>query len=369
MKRTLAVLATLALVASGAMAETLSFTGTVTAAYTREIYAPIGGAVESVDASVGQAVQAGDTLVTLSTEKVYAPESGTITGVFGQPGDNAETVSGRYGAVMYIEGASLYTISASIESAYNSTANRFVHVGESVYLSCYSDGSHVGSGVITSVDGTDFTVETNSGQFLVGETVSVYRGSGAVAANRIGRGTLSRKSPTAVTAQGSIVSMNVADGDSVTRGDLLFETLNGSFDGLYATGRTITASADGIIAQVNAQQGSPIEKDNIIAVIYPSDAMRIEAQVSEYDLGLIAEGDPVNIELLWNQDAEVHYEGTISMISALATSNAGGGETEYADTTYTVYIDFTPDANTRYGMSAVITANDSEVWEEADDDA
>ena len=33
-------------------------------------------------------------------------------------------------------------------------------------------------------------------------------------------------------------------------------------------------------------------------------------------------------------------------------------EAESEATTYTVYIDFTPDANTRYGMSAVITTFD-----------
>ena len=42
------------------------------------------------------------------------------------------------------------------------------------------------------------------------------------------------------------------------------------------------------------------------------------------------------------------------MISAVADEAqvSADGETE---TTYTVYVDFTPDENTRYGMSAVVS--------------
>ena len=61
----------------------------------------------------------------------------------------------------------------------------------------------------------DYTVDVRSGEFLVGETVSIFRGDSATSANRIGRGELTRKSPTAVTGTGSIVSFAVADGDSV----------------------------------------------------------------------------------------------------------------------------------------------------------
>lgn len=258
MKRILIVLTALALLCSCALAESLTFTGSVTTAYTREIYAPIGGTVESVNVMAGQAVQAGDTLVTLATEKVYAAESGTVTGVFGQPGDSAETISERYGAILYIEGESVYTISASTENAYNVTANKFVHVGESVYLSCCSDGSHTGTGVITSIEGTDYAVEVRSGAFLVGETVSVYRGGSAVTANRIGRGALNRKSPTAVTAQGSIAVLHVSDGDHVERGDLLLETLSGSFDGIYMSGSEIAAAEDGNIARILDTEGAAV---------------------------------------------------------------------------------------------------------------
>ena len=357
-----------ALLSPAALADAISFTGTVAAGKTLEIYAPIGGTVDSVAVEPGQAVRVGDVVATLATEKVYATESGVVTGLFGQIGDSAETVAQRYGAVLYIEGESVYTISASTDNAYNKTENKFVHVGEEVYLSCYSDGTHTGTGVITAIEGTDYTVEVRSGDFLVGETVSVFRGESTASANRIGRGPLNRKNPTAVTAEGSIASFAVKDGDAVQRGDLLFETLSGSFDGLYMSGSDILAGADGVVAQVNLEQGAKLEKGSVAAVLYPEGAMRVEAQLEEANLSAVSVGDPVSVELIWNQDEEVSYPGKIAMISAVATEAEGASAGENSAVTYTVYVDFTPDKNTRYGMSAVVSTLDVEAEEETDDE-
>ena len=349
-----------ALLAQGALAETISFTGTVTAKSTSEIYAPIGGTVESVHAVAGQQVRAGDVLATLATTKVYAPEDGVITGLFAQAGDSAEAVAQRYGAVLYIEGESVYTISASTENAYNTTANKFVHVGETVYLSCYSDGSHSGTGVITAIEGASYSVEVTSGEFLIGETVNIYRGETATSTARIGRGTLTRTNPTAVSASGSIASIAVQNGDAVQKGDLLFETLEGSFDGYYMSGSEILATSDGVLSQVNLTQGGRLEKGSVAAVLYPEGAMQIQAQIAEANLGLIQVGDPVEIELNWNSDAEVRYSGVISMISAIADSSGESME-DAGEVTYSVYVDFTPDADTRYGMTAIVSTLDQEI--------
>ena len=343
------------LLAPCAMADTITFTGAIEAGETVQVFAPIGGTVESVNAEAGQKVNAGDALVTLSTTKVYAQEAGTVTAVFGQPGDSAETVAQTWGAVISIEGESVYNISASTDNAYNSTATKFVHVGESVYLSCYSDGSHTGTGVVTALEGTDFTVRVLSGEFLIGETVNVFRGDSATAAQRIGRGTLNRTAPTAVTGTGSIAAIAVKPGDTVQRGDLLFETLDGSFDGLYMSGNVITAGVGGILSAVNAQQGGNVQKGEAVAAIYPEGAMRVVAQIEEANLACINVGDPVSIELLWNQDEEVEYSGTVARISAIANEASGGANGESDATTYDVTIDFTPDAGTRYGMTAVVT--------------
>lgn len=343
-------------------ANAVTFSGTVSATDSYEVYAPIGGTVESVNVSAGERVEVGDVLATLETTKVYAAEDGVITGIFGEIGDNAATIAERYGAVMYIEGETLYSISASTDEAYNSTENKFVHVGETVYLTCYSHGTHTGTGVITGIQGTDYSVDILSGEFLLGETVSIFRSESTASANRIGRGEVNRKNPTAVSGSGSIVSVAVKNGDSVRKGDLLFETLDGEFDGFYMTGTQITAGISGTVAEVKLAQGSKIEKGGMVAVIYPEGEMRVEAKISEYNLSEIAVGDKVNVELIWNQDEEVNYEGVVSMISAIADEAVGDD-----DVTYTVYVGFAPDDNTRYGMSALISTMDEIEGGDADE--
>lgn len=340
------------LLCSAAVAETISVSGTVTVKDTCEVYAPIGGTVLNVAVEAGQTVKAGDVLATLRTNKVYATENGVVTGVFGQPGDAADTVSSRYGAVMYIESERKYTVSASTDNAYNATANKLVHVGETVYLTSRSDSTHKGEGVITSVSGTSYSVEVTSGTFDPSESCDIYRQSDRAAASRIGRGTTARVNPTAVTGSGSIVSYAVKNGDTVTRGQLLFETLDGAFDGLYMSGSQILATVDGVIGSLNLNQGSSVQKNAVAAVIYPAGSMQIEAKVNESDLGYVHVGDAVTIEMNWNQDDEVLLNGTIAMISAVANTGS--------DVTYTMYIDFTPDANTRFGMTCVVNTVEAE---------
>ena len=352
-----------ALLTGAALADTFSVNGTVTAATTHEIYAPIGGRVSGVAVRVGDSVSAGDVIATLETEKVYAPEDGTVTGIFGLPGDNAETVSQRFGAVMYLEGESVYSITASTDEAYSATSNKLVHAGEDVVLCAYSDSSRRGTGVITSIEGVNFNVRVLSGSFLVGEKITVYRES-VLSSRRIGRGTLDRTSPTAVTAQGSIVSIAVEDGAEVRRGDLLFETLSGDFDGLYMSGSDILADVAGTVSQVNVQQGASVEKNSVAAVLYPVGAMQVTAQVNEEDLRGISEGDTVSIELLWNQDENVSYRGVVQGVSAVATAS---GSQESEEVTYDVTIAFTPDENTRYGMSAIVTTIDGQSELEANE--
>lgn len=354
-KKCLSIVVSLLLLCSSAAMAEISFNGSVVNSVTYEVYAPIGGTVESVPVKAGQSVTADDVLLTLKTAKVYASEDGTVTGIFGQPGDATENVSARYGAVLYVEGNELYSVSASTENAYNSTDTKIVHVGESVYMVGRSDSSHKGIGVISSIEGISYTVSVQSGTFLLDESVDVYRGEKAVNGNRIGRGTVSRKNPAAYAGTGSIVSIAVTDGQRVSRGDLLFETLEGSFDGFYMSGTSVFAGVEGTIASINATQGGILQKDSVVCVIYPKGEMMVEAELDETDLSYVKIGDPVTVELEWNQDNEVSYPGIVTDISAVASAQGS----ESTGTTYTVRVKFTPDQDTRYGMSAVVTTQDA----------
>ena len=362
--RKLAALATAGLVAlqGAAMADSIYFDGTVTGKESVPVYATIGGTVETVALTAGETVTADDVLLSLKTTKVYAEEAGTVTGIFGEAGDSAETVASRYGAVMYIEEDTLYTVSASVSAAYNDTDTKFVHVGEKVYLVVKNKTTRTGEGTISAVDGINYTIQVTSGEFIAGETVLVYRDEDHTSTLKIGSGTIARKNPTAVTGSGSIVSINVQDGDTVSRGDVLFETLTGTFDGYYMSGKDMYVGTDGVISQISVSAGSQVQKDGIIAYVYPEGAMRVEGSIGEGDLNELNVGDKVTLEF---NHTETTFPGTITMISAVGSTEAGGSEA-----TYTVYIDFTPDETIRYGMSALIATVEEteEVPEEAEED-
>lgn len=329
-----------------ALAEVVSLDGTVTASYTYEIYSDSSATVENVFVSEGETLQAGDAIASLRTTKVYAEEDGTVTAVFANVGDLTDTVAERYGASIYLEGSVTYTITASTEKAYDSIESKLVHVGETVYLRGRTNESHVGTGVITAVDGTSYTVQVTEGDFLVGETVSIYRSESYLDAERVGRGDVARTAPITVTGTGRVIAMYANPGSEMMRGDLLMETLEGS-----GTSNVIAADVAGVVAAVNVAQGSAIEENAVAVVIWPSDAMQIEATVNETDLASVNIGDTVNLTFDWNADSGETMTGTVSRISAISDADS-------EDTVFTVTISFTPDESVRYGMNVTVTTLD-----------
>jgi len=344
LSRVAAILLILVLAAGTACAETLSLNGTIEAGETVPVYAPIGGTVESVAVEQGMRVNAGDTIFSYRTDKTYASEDGKIAGVFVEAGDDAETITERYGADLYIEGNSVYTVSASTQKAYDSAETKMIHTGESVYL--MSKKGRYGVGIVTAVDGSSYTVRITESDFIMGDVIYIYRDSEYSAKQLIGRGTVSRANPTAVNTTGAIVNVAVKDGDEVKRGDLLLETLTGTFDGYQMSGTSVTAQEAGIITSVSAEAGTAVTKGDIVAKIAPISGMRVEALILADDRKELKAGDKVTVAL--ESDETKTYEGTVRYISELPE--------ESTDTIqYKVIIDFTPDENAVFGMSVIVT--------------
>ena len=332
-------------------AESITLNGKTIPAAALPVYAPVSGTAETVCAEEGRVIRADETLYTLKTEKIYADRDGTVAGIFGGPGDDAETVSADYGAVMYLEEPNGFTISASTASAYNSLEAKHVHTGETVWTVSRTSGTRKGKGIITSVSGTGYTVKTTEGTFMNGESVDIYRTETLDYDQKIGRGNVSRNNPAAVTATGAIVRIAREDGTEVKRGDLLLETLAGTFDAYSMPGTEVAAGQDGVIAGISVQAGAAVEKGSQVAEIWPLDRMRAEAFIPEESVGMIRAGDPVVIELA--SDSRITYSGTVVLVSSLAT------ETEES-VTYRVVAEFVPDESVRFGMNVLITAGEEE---------
>lgn len=348
-----------------AQAETV-FAGEVTAGTTQVIAAPYGGLVEDVRVRVGDSVKIGDPIATVETSKTYASTDGTVSGVFAREGDSADGVKTQYGALVYIEPINRYTLECSTEKGYNSSENRYIHIGESVFLKCTKDGSHQGRGVVTGLDEKEdnkFTVEVTGGEFYMGETVDIYRSEDYASASRIGRGTVGRTKTVAVNAEGSVLKMHVKAGDTVERGELLFETVEGPLDGLYAMDNAIVSNVAGVVASVDVTPGSAAAKGAKLITVYPEGSFQIEMLVSELDLRDLREGDKVSIEFDWDTEGTQRAEGVVESISHVNAGAGGDGASSSSASAmaqYSAYINFdasaTPDV--RLGMSVIVYTAD-----------
>lgn len=375
---TLALLTCLTYAASAEV----SFAGQVIASETVAISAPFGGNVDAVNVRVGDPIEVGDPVATLDTTKVYATADGTVSGIFAEEGDDTEGIVTRYGAVLYLEPVNRYKVTATTEKAYNSSTTKYIHIGEKVYLSCTKDGSHTGTAVVTGIadassgssggDSSDssssgytsYTLEVTGGDFYMGETVGIFRDSGYDSTTRIGRGTIEQNSAIAVKGSGSVLKMHVQVGDKVERGELLFETVTGGLDGLYAMDNQILSDVKGIVASVDTQPGSNVDKGAKLITVYPDGSFQIEVLVSELDLNDIHEGDKVNIEFDWDVEGNLRLEGTVASISHVnagsqSDSSSGSTTASSSGAEYSAYINFEATDEVRLGMSVVVYAANS----------
>ena len=147
-----------------------------------------------------------------------------------------------------------------------------------------------------------------------------------------------------------MLKMHVQVGDHVERGEVLFETVEGVLDGLYAMDNVIYSPMDGIVATVDAVQGSAVEKNGKLISVYPEEALQIAIKVSELDLKEIHEGDKVSIEFEWDMDGTRQIPGVVSSISRVGEEQTD----KTSDAQYTAYVDFKPDETVRLDMTVSV---------------
>ena len=179
-----------------AAAEGVKIDGSIKAGETKTILAPYSGVVGDYTAQVGDEASAGDALFTLKAQKVYAEFDGTVTAVFAQGGDNASSVSARYGALAYIEEDVLYRAECSTANSEGGNENKIVHVGETVYIRSTGDSDRVGEARVIGVSGKSYTLEvTKQDDIRIGESIKVYRNDHYSGSSCIGSGKVERVDP------------------------------------------------------------------------------------------------------------------------------------------------------------------------------
>ncbi len=341
MRKLICLLLCLPLLLGAALAEE-QFDGQVVAGEAVSVTAPFGGTVKSIGLKQGAQVAVNDGILTLSTTRVLAPEDGTVRGVFAGEGDSAADT------VMYLAPVSRYTVSASIGKAYNAEDTKFVILGETVYIRCSKDGSHQARGVITAVKGSSYTVQTTAGELYMEETVNLYRTADYAADQCIGTGTVTRTEALAISGQGSILKMHVQDGDAVERGQVLFETVEGTLGGSTWPDSTVRADVSGVVAEVMVKAGQQVSAGDVLMTVYQPESFRIRMSVPEDMLSAVSVGDEALIYFSWNEDKSAPCAGTVREISYV--SEAAEGD----EPAYSVYVDFRADETVRLGMNVTV---------------
>jgi len=357
-KKLLALIATVMMLLPTFAFASEEFDGNVVEGNTVTVSAPYGGTVKSISLREGSLIHVGDEIATMQTTQVLAPEDGTVRGIFSEVGDTLSNTT-----VLNVAPVSKYTITCTIDKAYSSIDTKYVHIGETVYIKCKPDGSHKAVGIITAVSGSSYTVQTTAGELYLEETVYIYRSDAYTYKTRIGSGTVSRTREQAITATGSLLKLFVEDGDVVERGQLLFETVDGTLDALGTYSDTILSDAEGVIASIKVTAGQKISKGDVLLTVYKQEGYQIEFTVDEDQLGTVKVGDSVNIVFNWNEETGATYQGTvtdISYISANSSTDAASttNTTTSSAATYKGYITFNADDSVRLGMSATISTID-----------
>lgn len=345
MKKIIALLLMLMLLTLPALADTIEATGTVTATMMQTLLSPASAPIDTLFVQQGDHVDGGAGLLRLKTTAVYATQDGTVR-VFGQVGNATDAITSRYGAVVYLEPAQRYTISASTRSAYNSDDTKLIHAGETVYLRATNNTKLTGTGTVTSVSNTSYTVEVDGTPFTSGLSINIYRDSAFAATTMIGNGKTAQTGAVLYTGSGYLTALYVTNGQNVQAGDCLFETLEGDFTPGDPDMALLSAPASGVIAAIYTNSGSMATAQTALIDFYPDDGLRIFCSIPEEDTLRIHAGDSVSLLLPGEEVASLF--GHVEKISLLPDNTAAYG------TTYTVSIIPDTMANLRYGMQVTV---------------
>ena len=248
---------------------------------------------------------------------------------------------------------SKYTVTADISDAYDSAANKHVTVGETVYMECSRDGSHVAVGRVVKAEGSAYTVEVTGGELYMEEKVYIYRDEEHSSSARIGSGTVSRTAELAVSGTGRVAEMYVSEGEAVERGQLLFTCVEADTVEDALLGGEIRSTASGVVASVAAQAGQQTAVGSTVLTVYPTESFCVELSVEEADLAAVNVGDIVRLSFDFDAEGALTCEGTVTEISYL-------GESTEAGTVYTAWVDFDPPEDVRLGMTVTATVTDGE---------
>ena len=108
--------------------------GVVTSSVFDDITAPFSGTLSFFDLEPGDTVQPGDTIFSMLTTPVSAPEDGTIRYLFAKDGESADAAMSTYGAVVALQPLRRQRLSCTYSGAADYDDCRHLHIGDILYF-------------------------------------------------------------------------------------------------------------------------------------------------------------------------------------------------------------------------------------------
>ena len=369
----------------------LSGTGTLNPANTYTVKSLVDGKILTGDFEEGDKVEEGDVLYTIDSsdastnlekasialqqaqrsydktvdlQYVRAEVDGTVSSLKVAKGD--QVTSGQEVAVIRDSSKMLLNLLFPAADAASFS------VGQSADV--VLDGTfETLKGTITAVTGTD---ELSTGNLLVRTvTIRVNNAGGLTTAqaatasingvSSIASATFAYQAERTLTAlaSGTVSAINVQEGDTVSKGDILIEltgddlteSIQSASESLRSaeismqnqqdnmSNYTITSPISGTIIEKDAKQGDALTSGSTLCVIYDLSYLEMVINVDELQIGALSVGQKV--QLTADAVTDKTYVGTVTRVSMKGSSSGG-------TTTYPITIRIDETDGLRPGMNA-----------------
>lgn len=211
-----------------------------------QVLSPSSGVLERIELEEGQRAQAGTVAATFRTERIFSPISGRVIFVHAGEGDLLLDTD----AAITLSPTSRYLIYGTVSGTATTPEDALVHAGEELWIECTADGTHRAVGIVRSVSGDTFQVDTTGGELYIGETVYLLRQDGD-SRTRIGRGTVVSQDPVELSSAGRVLRLRVQEGDEVERGQWLMTVAEDQPE--------VLIPEDGIVQKVYVSGGASVK--------------------------------------------------------------------------------------------------------------
>ena len=188
--------------------------GVVTSSVFDDITAPFSGTLSFFDLEPGDTVQPGDTIFSMLTTPVSAPEDGTIRYLFAKDGESADAAMSTYGAVVALQPLRRQRLSCTYSGAADYDDCRHLHIGDILY---FKVDKEKGTGVVIATRDGAYDVEVLTGEYDAGKQLDLYKDNDYAYDNKVGSGKVILREDLTIAGSGMIAEMMVSPGDAVKK--------------------------------------------------------------------------------------------------------------------------------------------------------